>query len=137
VRFAVQHAGATRRERRRVLAGVQAMPRRFRAVDRDARVVEERMEQADRVRAAADARDERIGQLAVPLEHLRARLAADDRVEVAHERRIRVRSRDRADDVERVATFVTQSRSASLSASFSVFEPECTGTTVAPSSFMR
>ena len=32
---------------------------------------------------------------------------------------------------------MTQSRNASLSASLSVFEPEVTGTTVAPSSFMR
>ncbi|CFN68616.1 Uncharacterised protein [Bordetella pertussis] len=32
---------------------------------------------------------------------------------------------------------VTQSRMASFSASFRVHEPESTGTTVAPSSFMR
>jgi hypothetical protein len=35
------------------------------------------------------------------------------------------------------STFVTQSRNASLSASFSVFEPLSTGTTLAPSRFMR
>jgi hypothetical protein len=35
------------------------------------------------------------------------------------------------------STFVTQSRIASLSASLSVFDPDSTGTTVAPRSFMR
>ncbi len=36
-----------------------------------------------------------------------------------------------------VRTLVTQSRSASLTASLSVFEPLSTGITFAPSSFMR
>jgi len=36
-----------------------------------------------------------------------------------------------------VSTFVTQSRIASLMASLSVFEPDVTGTTRAPSSSMR
>ena len=44
-----------------------------------------------------------IGQAAVFGEHLRARLAADDGVEVAHHPRIRMRAGDGADDVERVA----------------------------------
>ena len=34
--------------------------------------------------------------------HLLARLAADDRLEIAHHRRIRMRSGDRADAIERV-----------------------------------
>ncbi len=65
-------------------------------------VVEERMEQADRIGAAADAGDERVRQAAVLVEHLRARFAADDRVEIAHHLRIRMRTGDRADDVEGV-----------------------------------
>ena len=36
-----------------------------------------------------------------------------------------------------VRTWVTQSRSASLTASFRVFDPLSTGMTVAPRSFMR
>ena len=38
------------------------------------------MEQADRVRTAADAGDRDVRQAAGLLEHLRARLAADDRL---------------------------------------------------------
>ena len=54
--------------------------RRARGLDADqphARVVEEAGEHADRVRAAADAGDDRLGQRALGLEQLLARLAAD------------------------------------------------------------
>jgi hypothetical protein len=60
------------------------------------------VEQADRVGAAADARGQHIRQAAVLLEHLRARFAADDGVEIAHHHRIRMRTGHGADDVERV-----------------------------------
>ena len=60
------------------------------------------MEQADGVRAAADAGDERIRQPALGLLHLLARLVADHALEVAHHRRIGMRPRRRADAVERV-----------------------------------
>jgi hypothetical protein len=86
--------------------------------------------------AAADAGGDRIRQAAVLGQHLLAP-RADDGVEVAHHARIGMRAGDGADDVEGVRTLVTQSRIASLSASFRVAEPEVTGTTVAPSSFMR
>jgi hypothetical protein len=43
------------------------------------RVVDERGEDADRVGAAADAGDHAVGQPALALEQLRARLVADDR----------------------------------------------------------
>jgi hypothetical protein len=49
------------------------------------------MKQADRVASAADARECRIRQPAL-LEQLRARLAADHGLQVAHEERIRVRT---------------------------------------------
>ena len=62
-----------------MLAGRDALARRFDADDRDVAIVEERVEQADRVRTAADARDERIGQAAELFLHLRARFAADRR----------------------------------------------------------
>ncbi len=61
------------------------------------------MEEAHGVRAAADAGDQHVGQPALGLLHLLARFLADDRLEVAHHRRIGVRARHRADAVERVA----------------------------------
>jgi hypothetical protein len=60
------------------------------------------MEQADRIAAAADAGGDRIGQAAVLGQHLLARFAADDGVEVAHHARIRMRAGHGADDVEGV-----------------------------------
>ena len=96
------------------------------------------MEQAHGVRAAADAGDQRIGQPAFGRQHLLARLAADDRLKIAHHHRIGMRAGDGADAVERVEpTLVTQSRSASFIASLSVFDPDSTGTTLAPSMCMR
>jgi hypothetical protein len=62
-------------------------------------VVEERVEQADGVRAAADAGDQRVGQAALHFQDLLARLAADHRLEVAHHFRIGVRAGRRADQV--------------------------------------
>ena len=53
-------------------------------------VVEEVGEQADRVRAAADAGDDRIGQAAELVDHLRPRLAADHPLEFAHHGRERM-----------------------------------------------
>ena len=61
------------------------------------------MEQAHRVRPAADAGDQRVGQPALGLPHLLADLLADDRLEVADHRRIGVRAGHRADAVEGVA----------------------------------
>ena len=78
------------------------MPGGLDAEDLDLAVVEEGVEQPHRIRAAADAGDERVRQPALGLQHLLLRLSADDRLEVAHHRRIRVRAGDRADAVERV-----------------------------------
>ena len=55
-------------------------------------VIEEGVEQAHRVRAAADAGDQQVGQAAVRLEHLGAGLRADHRLEIAHHRGIGVRA---------------------------------------------
>ena len=60
------------------------------------------MEQAHGVGAAADAGDQRIRQPAFGLQHLLARLAADDRLEIAHHGRIGMRAGHRADAIERV-----------------------------------
>ena len=74
---AVQHADAAGAERRGVAAGRDALARRLDAEELHAGVADERREQARRVRAAADARDQRVGQPAGLREDLRARLAAD------------------------------------------------------------
>ena len=60
------------------------------------------MKQAHRIRAAADAGNQRIRQPPLGCEHLLARLAADDRLEVAHHHRVRVRPGDGADAIERI-----------------------------------
>ena len=118
---AVQHARAAAVHRGGVaVLDVEAVAAGLDAVDRDVAVVEERMEQADGVGAAADAGDERVGQAAFGLEDLLARLAADHRLEVAHHLRIGMRAGGGADQVVGVSTLVTQSRSASFMASFSV-----------------
>ena len=64
------------------------------------------------------------------------RFAADDRLEVAHDLRERMRPDDRADDVVRRLDERIQSRIASLIASRSVREPLVTGRTSAPIIFM-
>ena len=89
----MEHAGRPLAEARRA--------RRLDADELDAVVVEERGEHADRVRAAADARDDGVRQPSLDLEHLRARLAADHRLELAHELRVRARADARADQVVR------------------------------------
>ena len=69
----------------------------------DAGVVDERVEDAHGVAAAADARDDGIGQPSGQLEDLRPRLAADDRLKLAHHQRIRMRPEHRAEQVVGVA----------------------------------
>ena len=64
---AVQHAGAAARDRGRMQPAIETVARGFDAVDFDLRVVEERMEQAHRIGAAADAGDQRIRQPAFRL----------------------------------------------------------------------
>jgi len=58
----VQHAGPARAERGGVTTGCDARTGGLDAVDRYFAVVQERMEQADGVGAAADAGDQRIRQ---------------------------------------------------------------------------
>ena len=69
----------------------------------EARVgVDEAGERADRVRAAADARDDDVGIVAVEdRARLRARFVADDALELAHHPRERMRTHRRAEAVVR------------------------------------
>ena len=60
-----------------------------------------RIEDAHRIRAAADARDDRVGLPSGGFRHLRQALAADHALEIAHHHRIRMRAGHGADDVER------------------------------------
>ena len=72
-------------------------------ISRTSAIVDERVEDADRVAAAADAGHDGVGQPAGQLEDLRARLAADHRLELAHHQRIRMRAEHRPEQVVRVA----------------------------------
>ena len=82
-----------------MLVGVDAVPGRLDAVERDLGIVlEERAEHADRVRAAADARDGRVDGDACR-GALRERLVADHALELGDEGRIRVRAGRASDAV--------------------------------------
>src|SRR5882672_12733305 len=88
----LQHAGPPERERSAVIAELEAAAARFDAENLDARVRNERMKHADRIRAAADTGDDGVRQFPDLCQRLRARLAADDRLQLAHEIRIRMRT---------------------------------------------
>jgi len=99
----LQHARPAASDGSGVLAAVEAEAGRFDAVDLDRTLIEEGVEQAHGVGAAADAGDQRIRQAAFRRLHLLARLTADDRLEIAHHGRIGMRAGDGADAVERIA----------------------------------
>ncbi len=99
---AVQHARGAAGHAGGVLAGVDAVAGRFDADDLHALVIEERVEQADGVGAAADAGDQRVGQAAFLLHDLLAHFVADHRLEVADHGRVGVRAGGGADQVEGV-----------------------------------
>src|SRR3546814_10687896 len=66
------------------MLALQSFARRFDADHLDLRIVQEGVEQADGVGAAADRRDQHVGQAAFQFQYLLARLPADDRLEIAH-----------------------------------------------------
>ena len=83
----------------RVAPAVRAVAARLAADQPHRRVRDERVEDADRVRSAADAGDDRVRQPPGQLQHLLPGLEPDDPLEVAHHGRERVRAHDRADAV--------------------------------------
>ena len=99
---AVQHAGRAALQAGGVLAGVDAVTGRFHADHLHLGVIEERVEQAHGVGATADTGDQAVGQTAFAFQHLLVRLAADDRLKVAYQRRVGVRTGHGADHVEGV-----------------------------------
>ena len=81
------------------LLGVDPVASSLEAVELHVGVVEEGMEDADRIRSAAHARCHGIREPAGECEHLLPRLLADDLLKVTHHRRERVRPGRRAEDV--------------------------------------
>src|SRR5581483_6040123 len=82
----VQDAHAPAAERRGVSAEPRAATPGFDADQFHAAVIHEACEEADRVAAAANAGKHRVGQAPLVLQYLGAGFAADDRLEVAHDR---------------------------------------------------
>ena len=108
---ALQHARGAAGEAR----GVTSRPDRFAAgFDADqphVAIVDERVEDADRVAAAADARDHRVAAAARPARGSAARASrADHRLKFAHHQRIRMRAQRRAEQVVRVVAAAPPSR---------------------------
>ena len=98
----VQDAGLSCAQGRRVFAARQALARGLYADQAHLRVADVGVENAHRVRAAAHAGNHRIGLAPGHLGHLQLAFLADDRLEIAHHHRIRMRAGDRAEDIEGV-----------------------------------
>ena len=88
--------GRPAEDRRRVAAGLDAVAGRLDDRQPDRRLADEPGEQPDRVRAATDAGEREVRQAALDGEELGRRLVADPALEVAHDRRVRVRAHRRA-----------------------------------------
>ena len=99
---AVQHAGTAERQGRRVVTQTWPATAGLDSNDLHARVGHERMEGADGVRSAADARDDRIRKSPGFFEHLRTGLTADHRLQLAYEIGIRMRTDRGADQIVRI-----------------------------------
>ena len=135
--IAVQHARTSADQRRRVTARLDTVAGRFDADQLHGFVFDIRIKDAHRVRTAANARDHRVRLAAGQFGHLHLAFVADHALEVAHHHRVRMRSRHRADDVERVFDVGHPVAHGFVQRVFQRREPDSTGTTVAPSSFMR
>src|ERR1700722_20667125 len=96
---AVQNADAACSDRGRMMGSADAETRGLDANQLDVGVFDKRIEKSDRVRAAVDACNQYVGQAPFLLENLAARLTPDDRLEVAHDHRVRMRPRGRANQV--------------------------------------
>ncbi len=81
----LQYAGAAVRKGSSIFAEARARAARFEPEHLHFAILDERMEQPDRVRSAADARDHPVGQLADRRNDLLARLASDHGLKLTHE----------------------------------------------------
>ena len=98
---AVQDAGRAAGQAGGMLL-LQALARRLDTEHLDVGIVEEGVEQADGVAAAADRGDQQIGQATGAGLHLRLGLGADHALEIAHQFRIGMRTGGGADNVKGV-----------------------------------
>src|SRR5690606_25063543 len=98
---AVQQAGIATGDRRGVPARLHTVAGCFQTDEADAVVVEEGVEDADGVRAAADAGADDVRQRAGELKDLRASLLADDLLQVPDHGGERMRPGRGAEDVVR------------------------------------
>ncbi len=96
---ALEHARCTAGEARSVPTRLDPVTAGFDANQAHVAVVDERVEDAHGVTAAADARDDRGRQPADRLETLGSRLAADDRLKFANHQRVGMRSEHRAQEI--------------------------------------
>src|SRR3954466_7405866 len=88
----VQDADPSTDDRGGMLAAGDPFPTRLDSDELHVRIVDERAEDADRVRPAADAGDDNVGKPSELREALLARFAADHGLEVTDHRRIRMRT---------------------------------------------
>ena len=100
---ALQHARAAAGESRGVAATPDRLAPGLDANQPHVAIADERIEDPHGVTAAADAGHDRGRQPAGELEDLRARFAADHRLELAHHQRVRMWTEHRAEQIVRVA----------------------------------
>ena len=99
----MEDAGRPAEDRRGVAPGLDAVAGRLDDDEPDRRLADEPCEQADRVRAATDTRHRHVRQAPFHGLELRGSLIADPALQVAHDRRVRVRPHRRSEDVVRIA----------------------------------
>src|SRR2546430_9196216 len=92
----LEHAEASALETGCMFAAANAFAAGFDADHPNISVLQEWMEQSDRVAAAADAGDEQIRQALFAFENLAACFNADDALKIADHHRVRVRTKNRA-----------------------------------------
>jgi len=104
---AVEDARRATEDRRGVAPGLDPVPRRLHDRQADRRLADEPRQQPDRVRSAADTGEREVRQAPLDGPELGGRLVADPALQVAHDRRVRVRTHRRAEHVVVSETFVT------------------------------
>src|SRR4030088_45681 len=95
----LQHARRTAVKTGGMFAQTLAAPAGLDADELHPLFLEELMEDANRIRAAANAGDNRARQFAFGFEDLHARFAADDFVKIANHRRVRMSAQNAAEKI--------------------------------------